>query len=109
MARPIVTVPPVTILMEMAGYGSLTEWLARPAILVAGVCRNQWKVLVNHFSSHFRTGRTRSRAAARWIERSGFYVGLSCRNETLQPERLRVQLSPARPSRFESPKFSAAS
>jgi hypothetical protein len=30
MARPIVTVPPVTILMEMAGYGSLTEWLARP-------------------------------------------------------------------------------
>jgi hypothetical protein len=25
-----VTVPPVTILMEMAGYGSLTEWLARP-------------------------------------------------------------------------------
>jgi hypothetical protein len=23
-----VTVPPVTILMEMAGYGSLTEWLA---------------------------------------------------------------------------------
>jgi hypothetical protein len=59
MARPIVTVPPVTILMEMAGYGSLTEWLARPAILVAGVCRNQWKVLVNHFSSHFRTGRTK--------------------------------------------------
>jgi hypothetical protein len=30
MARPVVTVPPVTILMEMAGYGSLTEWLARP-------------------------------------------------------------------------------
>jgi hypothetical protein len=30
MARPTVTVPPVTILMEMAGYGSLTEWLARP-------------------------------------------------------------------------------
>jgi hypothetical protein len=30
MARPIVTVPPVTILMEMAGYGSLTEWMARP-------------------------------------------------------------------------------
>ena len=23
MARPIVTIPPVTILMEMAGYGSL--------------------------------------------------------------------------------------
>jgi hypothetical protein len=30
MARPTVTIPPVTILMEMAGYGSLTEWLARP-------------------------------------------------------------------------------
>jgi hypothetical protein len=30
MARPVVTIPPVTILMEMAGYGSLTEWLARP-------------------------------------------------------------------------------
>jgi hypothetical protein len=30
MARPTVTVPPVTILIEMAGYGSLTEWLARP-------------------------------------------------------------------------------
>ena len=30
MARPTVTVPPVTILMEMTGYGSLTEWLARP-------------------------------------------------------------------------------
>jgi hypothetical protein len=30
MARPTVTVPPVTVLMEMAGYGSLTEWLARP-------------------------------------------------------------------------------
>jgi hypothetical protein len=30
MARPTVTIPPVTILMEMAGYRSLTEWLARP-------------------------------------------------------------------------------
>jgi hypothetical protein len=30
MARPTVTVPPVTILLEMAGYSSLTEWLARP-------------------------------------------------------------------------------
>jgi hypothetical protein len=30
MARPSVTIPPVTILLEMAGYGSLTEWLARP-------------------------------------------------------------------------------
>jgi hypothetical protein len=30
MARPTVTIPPVTILMEMAGYGSLTEWLTRP-------------------------------------------------------------------------------
>jgi hypothetical protein len=30
MARPTVTIPPVTSLMEMAGYGSLTEWLARP-------------------------------------------------------------------------------
>jgi hypothetical protein len=30
MARPTVTIPPVTILMEMAGYGSLTEWMARP-------------------------------------------------------------------------------
>jgi hypothetical protein len=30
MARPTVTIPPVTILMEMGGYGSLTEWLARP-------------------------------------------------------------------------------
>jgi hypothetical protein len=30
MGRPVVTIPPVTILMEMAGYGSLTEWLARP-------------------------------------------------------------------------------
>jgi hypothetical protein len=30
MARPTVTIPPVTILLEMAGYGSLTEWLARP-------------------------------------------------------------------------------
>jgi hypothetical protein len=30
MARPTVTIPPVTILMEMAGFSSLTEWLARP-------------------------------------------------------------------------------
>jgi hypothetical protein len=30
MARPTVTIPPATILMEMAGYGCLTEWLARP-------------------------------------------------------------------------------
>lgn len=30
MARPTVTVPPVTILLEMAGCSSLTEWLARP-------------------------------------------------------------------------------
>jgi hypothetical protein len=30
MARPTVTVPPVTILLEMTGYSSLTEWLARP-------------------------------------------------------------------------------
>jgi hypothetical protein len=30
MARPTVTIPPVTILLEMTGYGSLTEWLARP-------------------------------------------------------------------------------
>jgi hypothetical protein len=30
MARPTPTIPPVTILLEMAGYRSLTEWLARP-------------------------------------------------------------------------------
>jgi len=30
MARPTVTTPSVTLFMEMAGYGSLTEWLARP-------------------------------------------------------------------------------
>ena len=30
MARPTVTIPPVTILLEMAGYGCLTGWLARP-------------------------------------------------------------------------------
>jgi hypothetical protein len=30
MARPTVTVPPVTILLEMTGYSSLTEWLPRP-------------------------------------------------------------------------------
>jgi hypothetical protein len=29
------------------------------------------------------------------IERFGFDVGSSCRNETVQPERLRVQLPPA--------------
>jgi hypothetical protein len=30
LARPTITIPPVTILMEMTGYSSLTEWLARP-------------------------------------------------------------------------------
>jgi hypothetical protein len=30
MARPTVTTPPITIILEIAGYGSLTEWLARP-------------------------------------------------------------------------------
>jgi hypothetical protein len=36
-----------------------------------------------------------------------FRCGISSRKRTLQLERLRVQLPPARPSRFESPKFSA--
>jgi hypothetical protein len=30
MARPTVTIPSITIFMEMAGYGSLTEWLTSP-------------------------------------------------------------------------------
>jgi hypothetical protein len=38
--------------------------------------RNQWEIPVNHFPSHFRTGRKRC-VAARWIERSGFDVGSS--------------------------------
>jgi hypothetical protein len=30
VARPTITLPPITILLEMTGFNSLTEWLARP-------------------------------------------------------------------------------
>ena len=44
----------------------------------------------------------RSRAAARWIERSGFDVGLRLRQTTLQPERLRVRTPAGRPNQFST-------
>jgi hypothetical protein len=65
---------------------------------------NQWKLPIN-FSSHFRTGR-KGRAAARWIERSGFDVGSSSSASEPYSRRGCGFNSRRRAiSRFESPKF----